>query len=333
MENNPNGRRRLLKAGLQAVGGMAALSAVPAATFASGGGSKAAGSTPVTGTLIRPGGKLPVQMIEDIMQTSGSMMDGVLIVSLDREDLNVMGPDGHPFYPSFGLDHTFTFQSLANGQVFMNAEFTFTQSELQATMAAILSSPLELMGQHQHYIGEQPQTFHYHFRGRGDARTIATAAMSVVQATATPLPQPKNPNPKTPLPSEQIGAILGAKPSVMSDGVVQVLLRRPETFIEAGVVLRPYMNIFHQINFEPLDSSGGKALCGADYALRAGEVSPALQQSNLKEGFEVHCLYNQQTAIWPNLFFSHNLKAGDPIDLAHSVRRVLDVIAWARPYE
>ena len=97
-------------------------------------------------------------------------MGDVLVVTLARKDLTTTGPAGHPFEPAFAPNHKFFFQSLENGQAFMNAEFTFVAEELHATMDAILGTPLELMAQHQHYIGEKPQTFHYHFRGRGARR-------------------------------------------------------------------------------------------------------------------------------------------------------------------
>ena len=110
----------------------------------------------------------------------------------------------------------------------------------------------------------------------------------------------------------------------MPGGVVTVGITRPETFVEAGVQLLPHMNVLHKIAFEPLDG-GARANVGADFCLRDGEIQPALQKAN-QEGFAIHCLYNQQTSIEPNLFFSHTLKAGDPLDLARSVRRVLDVV-------
>ncbi|MBV8695159.1 MAG: hypothetical protein JO183_06705 [Ktedonobacteraceae bacterium] len=42
------------------------------------------------------GGELPVKQIEDIMQTNGTVMNGVLSLELDRNDLHVTGPGGIP---------------------------------------------------------------------------------------------------------------------------------------------------------------------------------------------------------------------------------------------
>jgi hypothetical protein len=41
-------------------------------------------------------------------------------------------------------------------------------------------------------------------------------------------------------------------------------------------------------------------------------------------GWEIGCLYNQETDEHPQLFFSHTFKTGDAIQLAHEVRAALD---------
>jgi hypothetical protein len=41
-------------------------------------------------------------------------------------------------------------------------------------------------------------------------------------------------------------------------------------------------------------------------------------------GFEIGCLYNQETAEHPQLFFAHMLATGDPQDLAVKIRHGLD---------
>lgn len=305
-------RRQILIAGAGMVAGLAR----PAA------GARGRG-------LLRPGGTLPVREIEAIMQTTGTLSGGVFTISLDRKDLKVVGPNGHPFAPPFALEHTFAFQPLTNGQAFMNAEFNFTPEELNPTMDAIMSTGLVLMAEHQHYIGEKPQTFHYHFHGRGKATDVARWAMKVVKASGTPLPQRKPAKPTTPLPAQELARIIGGKAQVVSDGVVQIAVTRPETFVEAGVVLRPTLNVEHHVNFQPLNDRGTEANCGADFSLLGPEAYPALKTAHA-QGFQVHCLYNQQTMITPQLFFSHNLKAGDPRALARSVRRVLDTVAAVR---
>ena len=73
--------------------------------------------------------------------------------------------------------------------------------------------------------------------------------------------------------------------------------------------------------FEPLGNDG-QAVCAPDYALIASEINPALRVSRA-EGFEVHCLYNQETAEDPTALFSHNLTVGNAVELAQKVAKVL----------
>jgi Domain of Unknown Function (DUF1259) len=42
-------------------------------------------------------------------------------------------------------------------------------------------------------------------------------------------------------------------------------------------------------------------------------------------GFEIGCLYNQETSEHPQLYFAHMLATGDPQSLAVKIRRALDL--------
>ncbi len=312
-------RRHALAWGGGVAGGLVAASSPLLGTPGSAMAARARGG--IEGGQHTPPGRLPVQQIENIMQTTGTLRNGVLAIDLERQDLTVTGPHGVPFKPAFELLHEFFFQPLANGQAFLNSEFTFVESEMTRVLDAILANGLTVMSQHQHFIGERPQTWHYHFRGVGDPLKLAQAAINVVRATPTPLPQMPPSNPTTPLPKDQLARILGGTAQVGSDGVVTVGVERADTIVIAGIVVHPDAGVDHTIAFEPL--GGGRAACAPDYALIAPEVNSALQTARAV-GFEVHCLYNQETDEHPQLYFSHQLATGDPIDLARRVRHVLD---------
>jgi len=304
-------RREILLTGVGVVGTMAALGSVPLPALAQ------------TSTQPGSGDTLPQQQIESIMQTTGTLTNGVLIIELERSDLKVTGPQGIPFKPAFELKHEFHFQPTGAGQAILNAESTFIQSEMTAVLDAILGNGLTIMAQHQHFIGENPQTWHHHFRGIGDPVQLAQAAIAVVKASGTPLPQSQPSNPTTPLPKDRLAAILGGSAQVGSDGVVTVSVPRTDSIVLAGVTLKPDAGVSHTIAFQPLDSSGQTVACAPDYAFIAAEINPALRTARAL-GFEVHCLYNQETAEVPQLYFSHQIAQGDPIDLAQRVRQVLN---------
>ena len=43
-------------------------------------------------------------------------------------------------------------------------------------------------------------------------------------------------------------------------------------------------------------------------------------------GWDVGCLYNQETDEQPQLYFSHQFKTGDPIELANEIRSGLNLM-------
>jgi len=75
------------------------------------------------------------------------------------------------------------------------------------------------------------------------------------------------------------------------------------------------------VAFEPL--AGGQTAVAPDFALTAAEVQPVMQTMR-GQGFTIHCLYNQETAENPQLYFSHQLKTGDALQLAQQIRKGLD---------
>jgi hypothetical protein len=53
-------------------------------------------------------------------------------------------------------------------------------------------------------------------------------------------------------------------------------------------------------------------------------VHPSAVMRRLRrEGFDIHCLYNQETAEVQQLFFSHLLAVGNPYYYARVIRQVL----------
>ncbi len=262
-----------------------------------------------------------ISQIESILQTQGTISNGVLTIEQDRTDLQVTGPMGVPFLPSFALSNSFAFQSLSYGRAIMNGNFTLTAEETNPVIDAIIGNNLVLQAFHQHYIEENPQVWHIHLRGISDPISLAQSLANVVAVTATPLPQSPPPNPITSLPSDQLGQILGGDVQIQSDGVVLVSLPRAETIKLGGVVINPHLNVDTHINFEPL--SNGQAAASADFGMIASEINNVVQAMR-SQSFFVGCLYNQETAEYPQLYWAHMLNTGDPVTLANQIRKGLD---------
>jgi hypothetical protein len=306
-------RREMLLAGTGAAGAAAAL---------------LAGGTPVLADRSRrpmaPASSLPVKRIKEIMETQdASVSDDVLMLEIDRDDLkHVTGPGGIPFLPSFQLDGMFFYQALDNGKAILNGDFPLLPEEINPFIDKLLAGGLVFQAFHQHFFDLNPMVFFIHFRGIGDPLKLAHAIINAVKVTGTPLPQNDSGPFSTPLDASRLANILGGTAEVKEGGVVSVSIERANRERLGGVLISPALGVEVTVDFEPLH--GGKAAAVVpDYALVASEVVPVIRTMR-QEGFAVHCLYNQETDEFPQLYFSHCLKVGDPYALAHQVRKALN---------
>ncbi len=87
-----------------------------------------------------------------------------------------------------------------------------------------------------------------------------------------------------------------------------------------GVLVNPGANITTNIQFEALNSSGSNAAAAPDFSMKTSEVM-SVTRIMRQQGWQDHCLYNQETGEHPQLYFSHMLKTGDPYTLAQEIRK------------
>ena len=177
---------------------------------------------------------------------------------------------------------------------------------------------------HQHYIETHPNVWFIHWRGEGDPVQLARAVKNVIDVTSTPFPQQPPAHPKTPLDPDRLADILHGSASVGDEGVVTVTVERTNKIIVDDVRLSPEANIFTEIQFKPLSSSGARAAVGPDFAMEASEIVPVVRLMR-RQGWFQGCLYNQETNEHPQLYFDHMLKVGDAYALARQIRQALNL--------
>jgi hypothetical protein len=90
-----------------------------------------------------------------------------------------------------------------------------------------------------------------------------------------------------------------------------------------GIAANQTANLDTTISFEPLDASGSRVAAMPDFGMVAGEIDHVVSTMR-KQGWDIGCLYNQETAESPQLYFSHEFKTGNPYVLAAEIRRGLD---------
>jgi Domain of Unknown Function (DUF1259) len=305
-------RRRVLVLGGGVAGGLVASRGVAVATAAS------------RPTIRKQHGKLPAREIQHIIGAEGSLSSGVLSIEIDRTDIGtVHGPQGVDFPPAFEINGDLTFQPLGSRDAFFNGDLALKASELNAVIDAILSSGLVFQALHQHYFDLDPMVWFIHFRGRGAPLRLARAVRKVLDATATPLPQMAPVNPTTPLDHAKLAKTLHGSSEIGDDGVVTITVSRHGPIVIDAVKVSPEANISTNIQFLPLDATATRVAAAPDIAMTADEVDPVCRAMR-HAGFEIGCLYNQETSEHPQLYFAHMFATGDAQTLAVKIRHALD---------
>jgi hypothetical protein len=270
-------------------------------------------------------GKLPAAAMQNILGAEGSVSGGVLGIGVARTDIGtVRGPLGVQFPPSFEIGGDLTFEPLGTHLAFFNGDLALKASELNPVVDAILANGLVFQAMHQHYFDLDPMVWFVHFRGQADPLTLARRVRRVLDVTSTPLPQTMPANPSTPLDHAKLAKTLHGSSEIGADGVVTVTVNRSDRIVVDGVQVSPEANISTNIEFLPLDGAGTRAAAAPDFSMTAAEVDPVCRRMRAA-GFEIGCLYNQETAEHPQLYFSHMLAVGDPQDLAVKIRKGLNL--------
>jgi hypothetical protein len=310
---DPFTRRRALAVGGASLAGLA----VPRAASAR--------RLPARAALHHRRGRLSAGAIQDIVGAEGSVSAGVLDITIDRKDIGpVKGPIGVTFPPSFEINGDLTFQPLGGDLAFFNGDLALKAAELNPVIDAIHNSGLTFQAMHQHYFDLDPMVWFIHFRGVGKGRTLAHAVRHVLAATSTPLPQKPPANPTTPLDHGKLAKTLHGSSEIGEDGVVTVSISRTDRILIGDVQVSPEANISTNVEFLPLDAKATKAAAAPDFSMTASEVEPVCRHMRAA-GFEIGCLYNQETDEHPQLYFAHMIAVGDPQQLAVAIRKGLDL--------
>lgn len=310
-------RRRALSLGAGLTGGLLAANSFTARALADDNdGSSNSGDTTPSEAVQRE--------IEQIIQAQGQASDGVFSIEIDRKDIPNVTVHGVPIKPSFQINGSLYFQKLGNDQVMMNSDLALKAEEIDPFIGQLISHDIVFQAEHQHLYDYSPLVWFIHFRAAGDPIEIAKGIKAALNTTSTPFPQTLPNNPTSPLPAKQMGDVLGATPQIGSDGVVNFSIPRAEQIRLGGHRINPYLNVAAPISFQPLDSAGRTAVAVPDFALLACEVNNVIGVMR-KQGWDIGCLYNQETDEHPQLYFSHQFKTGEPVQLAQEIRAGLNL--------
>jgi hypothetical protein len=268
---------------------------------------------------------LPAKQIETIVGEKGAESSGVLSMS-PTLPLNVH-LHGVRIKPSFELNGDLDFQAEPNGQAFFNGDIPVRAADMNRVIDAILANHLVFQAEHQHFYDFSPMVWFVHFRGIGAPATLAAEVHAVLAADHVPLGQKPPENPRTPFDWKRIKSILGASSATTEeDGVVTFMVDRKHFVDLGGRRANKELNIATPIAFEPLNKTGTRAAAVPDFGMVGTEIDPVISTMRA-QGWDIGCLYNQETNESPQLYFSHDFKTGNPYVLAAEIRRGLDRMA------
>jgi hypothetical protein len=265
---------------------------------------------------------LPVQKIQEIVGADGHVDHGVLDISIERKDIgNVQTSTGVTFTPSFEVHADLYFQPLPGGKALLNGDFALKEEEVNPFIKVLIENGLTWQAFHQH-APSNPQVWFVHYRGVCDPIALATALRKAIDTTSTPLPQQSPKNPTTPLDPDKLASILHGTAQVGEDGVVTVSVSRKHGVKLDGVTAEPETGISTNIEFKP--TGGTNADVVPDFSMTADETMPVVTTMLVQNDWYQGCLYNQETAEEPQLYFDHMVKSGDAYQLAREIRDGLD---------
>jgi hypothetical protein len=269
-------------------------------------------------------GSLPAEAMQRALDAEGSTTNGILGVNVSRDDIGtVQGPMGVPFKAPFQLEHDLFFQPLGDKRAFFNGDVALKPEEINPVIDAILANGLVFQALHQHFFDLSPMVWFVHFRGVGEPVKLARAVRKVMAATATPLPQKAPTNPTTPLDVKRLKKTLHGDAEVAEEGVVTVDVSRADKIAIEDIRVEPEVNISTNIQFKPLDGTDQNVAVAPDMSMTSAEVDPVIRLLR-RYGFEIGCLYNQETNEHPQLYFAHAIKVGNPYTIAAQIRHALD---------
>ena len=277
---------------------------------------------------VAQGPALDTAAIEQAAGLKGTMItdENVFKVSKPRTDVKVQ-VDQWAMPPFMGLGSWAAFTP-AHGGVMMMGDTVVFEDEVNPAMSAALDAGLEVTALHNHFFFDEPKVYFMHLGGIGDATTVAAGVKKVYDKiteirAANPTPAksfPGNIASPSSIAAAPLEAALGVKGQA-AQGMFKVVIGRPAAM--HGVNVGKEMGINTWASFGGSDDA---AVIDGDFAMLENELQPVLRAMR-REGINIVAIHQHMTHEQPRYLFLHYWGKGKAVDLAQSLRRVLDAQA------
>jgi hypothetical protein len=254
--------------------------------------------------------------------------ESVFKVTKPRSDVKIQ-VDQWGMPPFMGLSSWAAFTPAhVDSQVAMMGDTVVFEDEVNPVMSAAFDAGLEVTALHNHFFFDDPKVYFMHIGGHGEARALAAGVKKVYDKiseirAANPIPVKSFPG-KIASPSAITAApletALGIKGQA-NQGMFKVVVGRTATM--DGLPIGKEMGVNTWAAFAGSDE---EAVVDGDFAMLEGELQPVLR-SMRNEGINIVAIHQHMSTEQPRYFFLHYWGKGKAVDLAQSLKRVLDAQA------
>jgi hypothetical protein len=216
----------------------------------------------------------------------------------------------------------------AHGGAMMMGDTVLFEDEVNPAMSAAFEAGLEVTALHNHFFFDEPKVYFMHIGGTGDAKTLAAGVKKVYDKvaeirSADPVPVKSFPgkidSPST-ITAAPLESALGVK-GQSNQGMFKVVIGRTASM--HGVPVAKEMGINTWAAFAGSDNA---AFVDGDFCMLENELQPVLRAMR-KEGINIVAIHQHMSHESPRYFFLHYWGKGKALDLAASLKRVLDIQA------
>jgi hypothetical protein len=271
---------------------------------------------------------LDTAAIEEASGLKGQIIaeEKVFKIGKPRADVKIQ-VDQWSMPPFMGLGSWAAFTSGHGGAMMMGDTVLF-EDEVNPVMSAALDAGLEVTALHNHFFFDDPKVYFMHIGGTGDAKTLAAGVKKVYDKVseiraANPTPvrgfpgKIDSPSTVTAAPLE---AALGVK-GQSNQGMFKIVIGRTASM--HGVPVGKEMGINTWAAFAGSDNA---AFVDGDFAMLENELQTVLRAMR-KEGINIVAIHQHMSHEQPRYLFLHYWGKGAAVDLAQSLKRVLDAQA------
>jgi hypothetical protein len=252
--------------------------------------------------------------------------ENVFKVTKPRTDVKIQ-VDQWAMPPFMGLGSWAAFTP-AHGGVMMMGDTVVFEDEVNPAMTVAFEAGLEVTALHNHFFFDEPKVYFMHIGGTGEATKLAAGVKKVYDKiaeirAANPAPvraftgNIASPSSINAAPLEAALAIKGQS----SQGMFKIVIGRPATM--HGVSVGKEMGINTWTSFGGSDDA---AVIDGDFAMLENELQTVLRAMR-KEGINIVAIHQHMSQEQPRYLFLHYWGKGKAVDLARSLRRVLDAQA------